>query len=299
MWKRIHLDESAATVLSIMSQQTLRHAGKTGFTLIELLVVIAIIAILAGMLLPALTRAKTKAQGIQCMSNLKQLQLVFLLYPDDNNDNLTSSGYTAPVEATAWVNGWEDFNGANPDNTDPRTLTDPSRAKFANYLTGIGVYKCPADRSAVVVAGKQIERVRSLSMGQQWAGPGDWLDPAGPGVNVSSKKYRVYPKKSSIDSPAMRFVFLDEHPDGLNAGGFANMMVENPASARIIDFPASSHGGAGGISFSDGHAEIRKWRDPRTRPPVFYRDNILTLNVSSANNEDMIWLSDRTSALSK
>ena len=266
-----------------------------GFTLIELLVVIAIIAILAGLLLPALGKAKIRTQGIQCMSNLKQLQLVFLMYPDDNSDRLTSSGYTSPVEDTAWVNGWEDFNGANPDNTDLRTLTDRNRAKFAPYLQSAAVYKCPADRSAVIVGGKRVERIRSLSMGQQWAGPGDWLDPAGFQVNGSSKKYRCYFKKSNIDIPAMRFVFLDEHPDSINAGGFANMMVESPAAARIIDFPASSHNGAGGISFSDGHAEIRKWRDVRTRAPVRYNNN-LSLNVLSANNEDMIWLADRTSA---
>ncbi len=272
--------------------------SRHGFTLIELLVVIAIIAILAAMLLPALGRAKVRAQGIQCMSNLKQLQMVFLLYPDDNNDRLTSSGYTSPVEPTAWVNGWLDFNGGNLDNTDPRTLTDPNRAKFANYLTGIGVYKCPADRSAVNVGGRLTPRIRSLSMGQQWAGPGDWLDPGGFGANVSSKRYRVYYKKSSIDVPSMRFVFLDEHPDAINAGGYANMMVPTPASARIIDFPASSHDGAGGISFSDGHAEIRKWRDARTRPLVRYNSN-LGLNVSSPNNQDMIWLADRTSTLNK
>ena len=271
---------------------------RAGFTLIELLVVIAIIAILAGMLLPALARAKIRAQSIQCMNNLRQLQMVFLIYPDDNQDRLTSSGYTSPVEDTAWVNGWEDFNGGNLDNTDPGTLTDPKRAKFAPYLAGIGVYKCPADRSSVMVGGKPVERIRSLSMGQQWAGPGDWLDPAGFQANVSSKKYRCYSKKAQIDSPAMRFVFLDEHPDGLNAGGFANMMVESAAAARIIDFPASSHGGAGGISFSDGHSEIRKWEDARTRPPVRYNNN-LPLNVGSANNPDMIWLSARTSALNK
>jgi prepilin-type N-terminal cleavage/methylation domain-containing protein/prepilin-type processing-associated H-X9-DG protein len=268
------------------------------FTLIELLVVIAIIAILAAMLLPALSGAKIRAQGIQCMSNLKQLQLVFLLYPDDNADLLTSSGYKSPVEPTAWVNGWEDFNGANPDNTDPTTLTDPKRAKFAPYLTAIGVYKCPADLSTVTVNGRMIPRLRSLSMGQQWAGPGDWLDPGGFQVNVSSKKYRTYYKKSSIDNPAMRFVFLDEHPDGINAGGFANMMVPNPASARIIDFPASFHNGACGISFADGHAEIRKWKDPRTKPPIRYNNN-LQLNVASPNNQDMIWLADRTTVPNK
>ncbi len=266
---------------------------RKGFTLIELLVVIAIIAILASMLLPALAKAKIKAQGIQCMSNLKQLQLTFLIYPDDNADRMTSSGYTAPVEPTAWVNGWEDFNGNNPDNTDPGTLLDPKRAKFAPYLKGIGVYKCPADASRVKVGAVQVPRLRSMSMGQQWAGPGDWLDPGGFGANVTSKRYHTYYLKADIDNPAMRYVFVDEHPDGINAGGFANMMVESPGSARIIDFPASYHNGAGGISFSDGHSEIRKWVDERTRAPVHYTGD-LQLNVPSPNNRDMMWLSDRT-----
>ena len=272
------------------------RSGASGFTLIELLVVIAIIAILAALLLPALGAAKLKAQGIQCMSNLKQLQLVFLLYPDDNNDSLTSSGYTSPVEPTAWVNGWEDYNGANLDNTDPGTLLDPKRAKFAPYLTGVGVYKCPADRSTVKVNNVAVPRLRSMSMGQQWAGPGDWLDPGGFMVNDTSRKYRVYYKRSQIDNSPMRFVFVDEHPDGINAGGFANMMVENPGNARIIDFPASYHNGACGISFSDGHTEIRKWRDSRTQAPVHY-DNTLQLNVASPNNQDMIWLAERTTRL--
>ena len=271
-------------------------SGASGFTLIELLVVIAIIAILAALLLPALGSAKLKAQGIQCVSNLKQLQLVFLLYPDDNSDNLTSSGYTHPVEPTAWVDGWEDFRDNNPDNYDPRTLLDPLRAKFATYLTGAGVYKCPADRSTTKVNGKPVPRLRSMSMGQQWAGPGDWLDPAGFMANVTSKKYRVFYKKSHIDNASMRFVFVDEHPDSINAGGFANMMVENRAAARIIDFPASFHNGACGISFSDGHAEVRKWRDSRTRAPV-HNDALLKLNVESPNNEDMIWLAERTTRL--
>ncbi|HZR20957.1 MAG TPA: prepilin-type N-terminal cleavage/methylation domain-containing protein [Verrucomicrobiae bacterium] len=267
-----------------------------GFTLIELLVVIAIIAILAAMLLPTLSKAKTKTQGIQCMSNLKQLLVAWQLYALDNREKLPTSGYTQPLEPTAWVDGWLDFNPANPDNTNTAALRDPTRSKLAWVLKEVGVYKCPADLSAVTIAGRSYPRVRSMSMSQAF-GPGDWLDPAGFQANSSSKKYRVYYKSSDIvnPGPAMCFVLLDEHPDGINAGGFANMMVESPGSARIIDFPASYHNGAGGISFADGHAEIRKWVDPRTRAPVHY-NNQLQLNVASPNNQDMLWLADRTSS---
>jgi prepilin-type processing-associated H-X9-DG protein len=259
-------------------------------------VVIAIIAILAGMLLPALSKAKTKAQGIKCMSNLKQLQLVWHLYADDNTDKTPTSGYTSPVEPTAWVDGWLDFNGANKDNTNTAALKDPNRSKFATILTDVGVYKCPADRSMVKIGGASYPRVRSMSMSQAF-GPGDWLDPAGFQANVSSKKYRVYYKTADIidPAPAKCYVLLDEHPDGINAGGFANMMVENLSQARIIDFPASYHNGAAGISFADGHTEIRKWVDPRTKPPVRY-NNQLSLNVASPNNQDVVWLAERSSS---
>ncbi|MCP5528342.1 MAG: type II secretion system protein [Verrucomicrobiales bacterium] len=272
------------------------HRRSAGFTLIELLVVIAIIAILAGMLLPALSRAKAKAHGIKCMANLKQLQLVWHMYADDNADKVTTSGYTRPVEPTAWVDGWLDFNPANPDNTNKAALRDPARSKFASLLDSVDVYKCPADMSNVRVNGQAIPRVRSMGMSQAF-GPGDWLDPAGFQANVSSQKYRTYVKTVDITEPgpSMCYVMLDEHPDSINAGGFANMMVESAGSARIVDFPASYHNGAAGISFADGHAEIRKWVDARTRPAVHY-NNSLQLNVASPNNQDMIWLSERTSS---
>ena len=268
---------------------------RRGFTLIELLVVIAIIAILAAMLLPALGRSRLKAHGIACLNNLHQLQVAWMLYADDNLQRIVSSGYQMPVEATAWVNGWLNFNAGNPDNWDESTLKDPKRARFAPYLQTVGVYKCPADRS--MVAGKP--RIRSLSMSQAFGGPGDWLDPAGFRVNVTSRKYHTYYKTTDMVPPGAAHLWLlvDEHPDSQNAGGFANSMVEtaNGSDARIVDFPASFHGDAAGIGFADGHAEIRRWVDARTRPPVRY-NNDLALNVSSAGNRDMIWLAERTSA---
>jgi type II secretory pathway pseudopilin PulG len=262
--------------------------------LIELLVVIAIIAILAALLLPALTRAKLKGQGVFCLNNIRQLQVAFVLYADDNQQNVVSSGYRNPVEPTAWVNGWEDFNPGNPDNWDESTLKNPARARFAPYLQNVGVYKCPADRSAV--AGKP--RIRSLSMSQAYAGPGDWLDPAGFQANVTSRKYRTFYKITELTPPgaANLWLFIDEHPDSQNAGGFANSMVEtaNGTDARIVDFPACFHGEAGGVGFADGHGEIHKWVDGRTRPPVKY-DGTLQLNVASPGNKDMMWLAQRTS----
>jgi prepilin-type N-terminal cleavage/methylation domain-containing protein/prepilin-type processing-associated H-X9-DG protein len=270
---------------------------RDAFTLIELLVVIAIIAILASMLLPALAKSKTKAQGIRCLSNLKQLQLAWHFYADDNNDRITSSGYTRPVEPTAWVDGWLDFNPATTDNTNTAILKDPNKSKFAKYLTAVDIYKCPADNSRVTIRGVQHSRVRSMGMSQALASPGGWLPP-GQNYIDGQTRYRTYFKQSEINdpSPSMLYVLLDEHPDSINAGGFANQMVESASAARIIDFPASYHNGAAGISFADGHAEIRKWVDARTRPKPKY-SNALLLNIASPNNQDMIWLAARTSSL--
>jgi len=261
-------------------------------------VVIAIIAILAGMLLPALGKAKTKGQGAACMNNLRQIQYAFSMYPMDHSDYLVKPGNSG-TEPYAWVQGWLDFNPANSDNTNISQLLDPKKATFAPYLPSAAVYKCPADKSSVRVGGKVIPRVRSMGMSQAIGGPGPWL-PAEPGMHDPQRRYKVFIKSADLDNPgpANVYVLLDEHPDSINAGGFANKMVEDPARSYIIDYPASYHNGAAGISFSDGHAEIKKWRDPRTTPVPKY-NNSLILGVSSPNNPDMRWLSDRTTVKSE
>jgi prepilin-type N-terminal cleavage/methylation domain-containing protein/prepilin-type processing-associated H-X9-DG protein len=260
-----------------------------GFTLIELLVVIAIIAILAGMLLPALSKAKTKAQGILCLSNQKQLTLGWTLYSDDHNDNLVWNDLTA--DGSGWVRGVLDYNGANPHNTNIAGLMDPNYAKLAPYTQSPGIYKCPADRSYVLIKGQRHSRVRSLSMSQAMNSRDDWLN------FLTKKKYRVFRKLSDIQpmGHSQAFVFIDEHPDGINYGDVAVAMNDGIAASRIyiIDYPASTHNGAGGLSFADGHAEVHRWVDARTK--LVWKNQSMQLVVASPNNNDMVYLSEHAS----
>jgi prepilin-type N-terminal cleavage/methylation domain-containing protein/prepilin-type processing-associated H-X9-DG protein len=217
-------------------------AIQTGFTLIELLVVIAIIAILAAMLLPALSRAKLKAQAISCLSNTKQLTLCWILYSNDNGERLIQN--YLQDQTYAWIRG--DVN-ARPGDTNVANIIN---GRLYQYNTSLGIYMCPADdykRNGI-----RIERVRSFSMSGQMNSDVDWVNP----------RYPIRRKTADIvnPSPSGALVFIDESTITLEDGYFA-IQVDNRVWQNS---PSDRHNRGANLSFADGHSEIYKWLEPKT-----------------------------------
>jgi len=286
-----------------------------GFTLIELLVVIAIIAILAGMLLPALSKAKAKAQQISCMNNGKQIMLATLIYAGDFRDMFVpneDTDNTAAPQGHVWV--WGDA-GNRPESSAQFNITalqDPNRALLSPYLSGnYKIYKCPGDKRSGPynsfpflpdpnLEGKTVDAARTISMNQAvgtscppFAKDGKTHGGA-PSVAVRApwlgdppliiQKYKRFAKTTSFSGvgASQIWVFIDEDASGLNDGAMAFTM-NNGGTPEWVDLPGTYHNNGCGFAFADGHSEIHSWKTK--------------IKKGTANDIDAMWMKDHTSGL--
>jgi prepilin-type N-terminal cleavage/methylation domain-containing protein len=246
--------------------------ARAGFTLIELLVVIAIIAILAGMLLPALGAAKQKGQGIKCLNNLKQMQMAWTLYAGDHGEKLVYN-MTGTATNNSWAVG------------DLRTLSNATNKFFlmnallGKYAQTPDIYRCPADTTRT----NGVNRTRSISMNMFFGGLTNG-QPSSPRINVATHHW--FNRLDFVLQPSQLWVFWDESPGTIDdCLGVVDISAAFITSKVLVNSPASYHAKSGGLSFADGHAETKRW----TVPAIF------NAGFNVVGGADYDWLAARSS----
>jgi prepilin-type N-terminal cleavage/methylation domain-containing protein/prepilin-type processing-associated H-X9-DG protein len=253
------------------------------FTLIELLVVIAIIAILAGLLLPVLSKAKERGKRMQCISNQRQLAITWVMYAGDNNDLIVLNGIALNTTShKLWIQG--SYGNDPADAIRDYLLIDPNLALFGHYLKSVNIYRCPSDRSTVTVSGKAYPKLRSYALNAYMGWTLDWDDRLS-----AANSYKIFKKTSDFNtvSPSTLFTFQDVHPDSI-CWPYFGVYMGSPGSERFFNFPASQHNKGGAVAYADGHAERQPWRDSRTLAAK--SSNYHGHNESSPGNTDVVWL---------
>jgi prepilin-type N-terminal cleavage/methylation domain-containing protein/prepilin-type processing-associated H-X9-DG protein len=288
--------------MSVSPANKISHA-KSGhaFTLMELLVVIAIIAILASLILPAMARAKARAQGSFCLNNTHQLVVAWMIYADEHNGqlayNLGQSARTPLLVpsignlnmAENWVNNVESWE-LDPDNTNAAKMVETGIGPYTSK--SVALYHCPSDNTVSDLQRTKgwDRRVRSYSMNAMVGDAGNFSQT---GTNMNNPEYVQFFRIFTVPRPSDIFVFLDEHPDSIDDGYFLN---RDTAVPTWTDLPASYHDGAASFSFADGHSEHHRWKNRSTKQPA--RAYGLSTPLPMAINDgaaDFTWVLSRMS----
>ncbi len=269
---------------------------RRAFTLIELLVVIAIIAILAAMLLPALSRAKQRSQAIACINHLKQMVTAATIYAVDfrdwwplNNqgdDTLNLANPPANYQPKVWAEGREGSNLT--DEKSAEGMVSDRVSLLAPYLKSKMVFRCPGDKALWKINNQVLYRPRSYGM-NAYVG---WNAGAWSGV-PNAQTYRIFRKTSDNRLPSQIFVFGEIHPNSL----CRPMFSVNMDSQMIYHFPGNYHGQVSNFAFCDGHVEGHRWRDSQinnpTPPPANWHSH--GANPARASSLlDLSWLKEHT-----